>query len=119
VRGYRVNLDEVSQALLRDDRVSQALAGMLKLPTGDNAVGVAVVLKDAAGAAVIDDIVAALAKRLPVYMLPQHGMICDGFPKLPSGKTDARRTIALLADGVNRYGSRWLTLAGGVVGPAR
>lgn len=117
VRGYRVNLDEISQALLRDDRVSQALAGMLKLPTGDTALGVALVLKQPESVAGIDDIVGALGRRLPAYMLPQHGLICDGFPKLPSGKTDARRTIELLSDGVNRYGSRWLRLAGSVVAP--
>ncbi len=117
LRGYRVNLDEIRRALLHDDRLNQALAGMLKLKNGEARLGVAVVLKVPATLAVLEDVVNSLKKRLPVYMLPEYALICESFPTLPSGKTDSRRTIELLADGVNKHAARWFKLDQGSLEP--
>jgi amino acid adenylation domain-containing protein len=117
LRGYRVNLDEIRRALLHDDRLSQAVAGILNLKSGQASLGVAVVLRAPGTLAVLEDVVSSLSQRLPTYMLPEYGLICDSFPSLPSGKTDTRRTIELLADGVNAHASRWFKLDRGILEP--
>ena len=117
LRGYRVNLDEVRRALLHDDRLSQAVVGILKLKSGQTSLGVAVVLRAPRTLAMLEEVVGSLSQRLPAYMLPEYGLICEGFPSLPSGKTDTRRTIELLADGVNTHAARWFKLDRGIPEP--
>ena len=117
LRVYRVTLDEIRPTLMWDSRVSQAVAGIVKVKSGQASVGIGVVLKLPGTVAVLEDIVGGLKQRLPIYMLPEYGLVSQSFPRLPSGKTDARQVIELLTEGVNSHSARWFKLDQGRVLP--
>lgn len=93
IRGYRVDLAEVSAALARHPRVSAAIA----LPQGEGAERriAAFVVSDLPAADERRLLLAWLAERLPPYMLPQTLRHVDALPLLPNGKVDRRALLAL------------------------
>ncbi|MGQ3076045.1 MAG: condensation domain-containing protein, partial [Ferrovibrionaceae bacterium] len=79
LRGYRIELGEVEAALRACDGVKAAAAAIRER----RLVGYAV------GEADPETLKAALAARLPDYLVPSVVVMLDALPLLPNGKTDA------------------------------
>ncbi|BBZ44467.1 hypothetical protein MPRM_17480 [Mycobacterium parmense] len=85
IRGYRIELGEVRAALAALDRVEQAVVIAREDRPGDKRlVGYITGQVDPAGAR------AALAERLPAYMVPAAVVALDALPLTPNGKLDTR-----------------------------
>ncbi|OBH71577.1 non-ribosomal peptide synthetase, partial [Mycobacterium mantenii] len=98
IRGYRIELGEVRAALADCDGVAQAVAIAREDRPGDKRlVGYVTGTADPA------KIRAALAERLPEYMVPAAVVVLDALPLTPSGKLDTR---ALPAPGYTGGGFR-------------
>jgi thioesterase domain-containing protein/acyl carrier protein len=101
IRGYRVELGEIQAALTGLDGVKQAVVIAREDRPGDKrlvgyVVGVTGRL-DPAG------IRAALAQRLPAYMVPAAVVVVDTLPLTPNGKLDKRALPAPEYTDVDRY----------------
>ncbi|WP_052007284.1 non-ribosomal peptide synthetase [Burkholderia paludis] len=84
LRGYRIELPEVEGALRALPGVREAVA--IVGGTGDDRKLFAYAVADAAG----DALHAALALRLPAYMMPAAVVVLDALPLTPNGKVDKR-----------------------------
>lgn len=97
-RGYRVELDEVENALGSQPEVGECAVYAVPDGEGSSLIEAAVIAKRDA---VIDEAVlkAALAGRLPAYALPHAIRLMDDFPRTGTGKIDRRalRDLALSA----------------------
>ncbi|MBF5000480.1 non-ribosomal peptide synthase/polyketide synthase [Nocardia sp. BSTN01] len=87
VRGLRIELGEIEAALTAVPEIAQAVVVVRHDPqTGDRLVAY---LLPAEGAGIdVDAVKAALARRLPAYMLPAAYVVLDAFPLNGSGKLD-------------------------------
>ncbi|MEV6618091.1 amino acid adenylation domain-containing protein [Streptomyces sp. NPDC051051] len=89
IRGHRVELGEIEAALAADASVDRAVAAV-----SEDAAGVRRIVcyvRPAPGAEVRPDVLrAAVAERLPAYMVPALVMAVDAFPLTPNGKVDRR-----------------------------
>ncbi|MFJ2955495.1 amino acid adenylation domain-containing protein [Streptomyces sp. NPDC087270] len=93
VRGMRVELGEVEQAMCRHPEVSRACAVTVTTPDGDTEiVGYAEVR---GGGAAADGIRAFTADWLPPYMVPGTLVVMDSLPANSSGKVDMAALSAL------------------------
>lgn len=89
VRGHRVEPGEVAAALLARPEVREAVV----LPTGDGAGMAAFV----AGRGLDGEALrAALAARLPAYMVPTRVIAVERIPVTPNGKADRAALLRLL-----------------------
>ncbi|RDI46227.1 amino acid adenylation domain-containing protein [Nocardia mexicana] len=87
-RGQRIELGEIEAALLGQPTVSQAVAAVVPSALGDQLVAYAV---PAPGESIEQaDLLAAVAKILPSYMVPGTIVALDAFPLNASGKLDRR-----------------------------
>ncbi|MEU1125767.1 amino acid adenylation domain-containing protein [Streptomyces sp. NPDC005899] len=95
IRGYRIEPTEVEAALDALDGVRSSAVAAVGFGPGDRRL-VAAVTGDGAD----DDgrLRAALAARLPGYMLPAHIVRLDRLPTTPSGKIDRAGLAGRLAD---------------------
>ncbi|MDA4108258.1 peptide synthetase, partial [Mycobacterium holsaticum DSM 44478] len=85
IRGYRIELGEIQAALAALDGVEQAVVIAREARPGDkHLVGYITGTADPAKAR------AALAERLPGYMVPAAVMVIDAVPLTVNGKLDAR-----------------------------
>ncbi|WP_051175576.1 non-ribosomal peptide synthase/polyketide synthase, partial [Nocardia exalbida] len=85
-RGRRIELAEIETALLAVSEVGQAAARLVTGPAGDFLAGYVIA---APGVTVDLDVVkAAVAQRLPAYMVPTALVELDEFPVNTSGKLD-------------------------------
>ncbi len=85
IRGYRIELGEVQAALAGLDGVTQAVVIAREDRPGDKRlVGYITGTADPA------QMRAALAKRLPAYMVPAAVVVVDAFPLTVNGKLDKR-----------------------------
>src|SRR6201997_4117164 len=83
IRGYRIELGEVQAALAALDGVEQAVVIAREDRPGDKRlVGYITGTADPAG------VRAALAERLPAYMMPAAVVVIDALPLTPNGKLD-------------------------------
>ncbi|MFF9088256.1 amino acid adenylation domain-containing protein [Streptomyces sp. NPDC014991] len=96
IRGYRVEPGETEAALRDLDTVAQAAVAVRPDPTGVPALAGYVVPADGHG---IDlaAVRAALADRLPGYLVPATLTVLDAIPVTPNGKTD-RKALPAPAD---------------------
>src|SRR5882757_7031968 len=85
IRGYRIELGDVQAALSALDGIQQAVAIAREDRPGDKRL-IGYVTGDADPA----DVRAALADRLPAYMVPAAIMVLDALPLTPNGKLDTR-----------------------------
>ena len=85
IRGYRIELGEVRAALAGLDGVEQAVVIIREDRPGDKRlVGYLTGTADPA------EVRAALAERLPAYMVPAAVVVIDALPLTPNGKLDKR-----------------------------
>jgi len=87
VRGYRVELEEVESALSSLDTVEEAAAFAVPDGEGSSAIRAAVVV-GGDGSPGQREILAGLAKILPLHAVPAEVAILDSLPRTPTGKTD-------------------------------
>ena len=89
LRGLRIELGEIESALLDYDGVAQsAVLVQSHAHVGDRLV--AYVVAESGASVEPAALSAALAKRLPDYMVPQLYVTLDSFPLNPSGKLDRK-----------------------------
>jgi amino acid adenylation domain-containing protein len=102
VRGYRVELGEVEEALRRHPAVADAAAAVREDAAGVSLlVGYAAVADGAAPAPA--DLRAFLRERLPEYMVPSAVVVLDALPRLPNGKVDRHALPAPVVDAARAY----------------
>ena len=98
IRGYRIELGEVQAALVALDGVEQAVVIAREDRSGDKRlVGYVTGTADPAGAR------AALAERLPAYMVPAAVVVLAALPLTPNGKLDKRALPAPEYQDSDRY----------------
>jgi thioesterase domain-containing protein/acyl carrier protein len=98
IRGYRIELGEVQAALAGVDGVQQAVVIAREDRPGDKRlVGYVTGTADPAEAR------AALAERLPPYMVPAMVVVLPALPLTPNGKLDTRALPAPESQDVDRY----------------
>ena len=98
IRGYRIELGEVQAALAGLDGVEQAVVIAREDRPGDKRlVGYVTGTADPA------EIRAALAERLPAYMVPAAVVVLDALPLTLNGKLDTRALPAPEYTDVDRY----------------
>ncbi|WP_165612184.1 AMP-binding enzyme, partial [Mycolicibacterium setense] len=85
IRGYRIELGEVQTALAEVDGVQQAVVVVREDHPGDKRL-----VGYVTGTADPTDIRAALAQRLPAYMVPTAVVVLDALPLTVNGKLDKR-----------------------------
>ncbi|MEU2126475.1 amino acid adenylation domain-containing protein, partial [Nocardia niwae] len=85
-RGQRIELAEIEAALLAAPEVGQAAARLVTGPAGEFLAGYVI----AAPGATVDPAVvkAAVAQRLPGYMVPAAVVVASEFPRNANGKLD-------------------------------
>ncbi|WP_280364175.1 non-ribosomal peptide synthetase, partial [Nocardia wallacei] len=87
-RGQRIELGEIETALLAEPEVSQAVAAVMPSTLGDQLVAYVV---PAPGLRLEQaDLLAAVAKSLPAYMVPGTIVVLEEFPLNASGKLDRK-----------------------------
>jgi natural product biosynthesis luciferase-like monooxygenase protein len=87
LRGFRIELGEIESALQDDDRVTTAVVLAREDAPGD--VRLVAYLKTCRELD-ISVLRAALAERLPDYMVPAHFVVLDAFPLTPNQKIDRK-----------------------------
>ncbi|MGD1257808.1 amino acid adenylation domain-containing protein, partial [Mycobacterium seoulense] len=98
IRGYRIELGEVRAALAWLDGVEQAVVVAREdRPGGTRLVAYLTGTADPAG------VRAALAERLPAYMIPAAVVVLDALPLTPNGKLDIRALPAPEYSDADRY----------------
>ena len=98
IRGYRIELGEVQAALAGLDGVEQAVVIAREDRPGDKRlVGYVTGTADPA------EIRAALAERLPAYMVPAAVVVLEALPLTANGKLDTRALPAPEYQDVDRY----------------
>ena len=98
IRGYRIELGEVQAALAGLDGVEQAVVIAREDHPGDKRlVGYITGTADPA------ETRAALAARLPGYMIPAAVVALDAWPMTVNGKLDRRALPAPEYQGIDRY----------------
>ncbi|MDG3009884.1 amino acid adenylation domain-containing protein [Rhodococcus sp. D2-41] len=96
IRGHRIELGEVESALTAVPGVARAAVVVARRPTGASLSGFVVRDTDASrGGAepTVPRLRAALADRLPGYMIPSRITLVDDLPLTPNGKLDTRALL--------------------------
>ena len=92
-RGYRVELDEVENALLSHPLVHEAATYPVADLEGSSLIEAAVILKEGAALSA-GDLTEHLSGRLPSYAIPAKIYIADDFPRTSTGKINRRELQA-------------------------
>ena len=101
IRGYRIELGEIQAALAGLDGVEQAVVIAREDRPGDKRL-VGYITETITGTA-IPAARAALAERLPAYMVPVAVVVLDALPLTPNNKLDTRALPAPEYQDVDRY----------------
>ncbi|MEM7018504.1 MAG: amino acid adenylation domain-containing protein, partial [Pseudomonadota bacterium] len=93
IRGFRVELEEVEQALNKQPEISQAAVALHETTHGETTLRAWLVLHDAT--ADITELRKMLGQVLPDYMLPSSFMRVGTLPLNPNGKVDRKALAGL------------------------
>lgn len=85
LRGYRIELDEVSIHLARHPSVKGAVVGVKNCGLRSRLVAIVSASSDGANAEVLEDF---LREQLPPYMVPEEFAFVDALPLTATGKID-------------------------------
>ncbi|MBN1204932.1 MAG: amino acid adenylation domain-containing protein [Myxococcaceae bacterium] len=96
IRGYRVETGEVETVLAQQDGVAQAVVEVREEPRAGKQL-VAFVVPREGHALQSDTLRAALASRLPPYMVPSAFVALEALPLTISGKVDRKALLAQAA----------------------
>lgn len=88
VRGFRVELGEITTILLKHDKVKDVVVLTFEDKSHNNSLVAYVVTKDLVDNDVIDDIRDHCRDNLPAYMLPSSFVLLESFPVTSNGKLD-------------------------------
>ena len=102
IRGYRIELGEIQAALAGVDGVEQAVVIAREDRPGDKRL-VGYVTESVTAAVDPAGMRAALAERLPAYMVPAAIMVVEALPLTANGKLDTRALPAPEYQDVDRY----------------
>ena len=89
IRGYRIELGEIQAALAALDGVEQAAVIAREDRPGDKRL-VGYVTESVTGTVDPAEVRAALAERLPAYMVPAAVVVLEALPLTVNGKLDTR-----------------------------
>ncbi len=98
LRGFRVEPGEIEQALLQQDGIAEAAVVPHTAGSGSVQLVAYLVARDPTAPPAQDALRAAIAERLPAYMLPAHFLFIEVLPLNRSGKLDRRRLPAPAAE---------------------
>jgi acyl carrier protein len=98
VRGYRVSPGEVEAALARHPEVTSVVVVAAERTAGVSSLSAFVVARAGSGLAE-PALRAFLDGELPRHLLPDRIVCLDALPRLPNGKVDRGRLLALPVDG--------------------
>ena len=98
IRGYRIELGDVRAALSELDGVDQAVVVAREDRPGDKRL-----VGYVTGTADPGEARAALAQRLPAYMVPAAVVVLEALPVTPNGKLDTRALPAPEYHDIDRY----------------
>jgi amino acid adenylation domain-containing protein len=97
VRGHRVELEEVENALLGLEHVHEAAAFAIPGMEDSLTIHAAVVVDPGSGAGQ-KDLLKGLRRSLPPYALPEVIDIVAGLPRTPTGKVDRKQLVAAISE---------------------
>ena len=89
IRGFRVELGEIENAIEKNPKVKQAVVVMKKLNNGHDAL-IGYYTTSENNENIEKKIREELLKQLPKYMVPQYLMKIDNMPYTPNGKVDRK-----------------------------
>jgi aspartate racemase len=89
LRGYRIELDEISSVLARHPEVQEAATTLSEYNGGNPYLAAHIVLAPW-GSSSIKDLRSFLRTKLPAYMIPSRFSFLRALPRLPNGKIDHR-----------------------------
>lgn len=92
IRGYRIEPGEIQNCIIQYPEIIDAIVLPVKNNTEDFSL-VAFIKVDEPSIFKTDDLKAALAKFLPVYMMPAQYHILDSFPLTPNGKINKNELL--------------------------
>lgn len=95
LRGYRIELDEIENAILQCEGVQSAVVVVTEEKSYDGGHLIAYYTNSEGTASnrASAEILMHLERKLPPYMIPYEMVVLDALPLLPSGKLD-RRTLS-------------------------
>ncbi|HEX3028874.1 MAG TPA: non-ribosomal peptide synthetase, partial [Clostridia bacterium] len=88
IRGFRVELSEIENVANSFPGIKSAVVKVNKFGDSAEALCLYIMLKEKGADFDRDKLYKSMKERLPAYMMPQHFMILDEIPMLPSGKAD-------------------------------
>jgi D-alanine--poly(phosphoribitol) ligase subunit 1 len=92
--GNRIELGEIESVLLKIDGVVDGVVLFNDSPVvAEKCIAALVCLRDGTSKA---EVAAALAERLPGYMVPRRIGVAESLPRTPNGKADRRAALALV-----------------------
>ena len=89
-RGFRVELDEISAALLKHESVEEVAVYTKKDAEDQNQIEAVLILKDESSITE-EDLQIHLKQHLQWYAIPQKLLITKEFPRTPTGKIDLKK----------------------------
>jgi amino acid adenylation domain-containing protein len=93
IRGFRIELGEIENELLRHAGVRQCVVTAQGGDTVDMRLVAYLVPADAKNAPSVEDLRAALQRRLPSYMIPSVFAFIDEIPLTSNGKADIKKLM--------------------------
>jgi len=90
LRGFRINLNEITNILLENKDVSEAICIMKKNQVGAEQI-IAYLVPASDNTPDIEFLKVKLVRLLPDYMIPSHFVILEKLPNNSSGKTDLKK----------------------------
>lgn len=93
LRGIRVELDEIENAISRFDAVDKVWLTKITDDRGEDSLLAFITLHGEKNATDVDRLTAYLEQQLPAYMIPAEMVVVDEFPVLGNGKINQKELL--------------------------